>query len=60
MIALLALEETVCPQWKHGGVSRQVAHLGDDAVGVSAIHEIIVRTVFQALESEFLRSIHEF
>ena len=34
--------------------------MSDDAVGVSAIHEIIVRTVSQALESEFLRSIHEF
>ncbi len=42
LIAFLRLPEAVGPEREHRYVAREVAHLGDDTIGRTPIHEVIV------------------
>ena len=43
LVTLTALVETVCPERKHRSLACEVAHLLDNAIGILAIHEVVVR-----------------
>ena len=42
LVALAALVETIGPQGKHGHLTCEVTHLGNHAIGIAAIYEIVV------------------
>ena len=45
LVTLLALPETVGPQREHRYITREMAHLGNHAVGRATVHEIVIDTV---------------
>ena len=42
LVTLLRLPETIGPQWKHGHIATQMAHLCNHAIGRTTIHKVIV------------------
>ena len=44
LVALLTLPESISPQWEHGHIARQMTNLGDDTIGRTTVHEVIVNT----------------
>ena len=45
LVTLLALPEAVGPQREHRYITREMAHLGNHAVGRATVHEIVIDTV---------------
>ena len=45
LITLLRLPVAKGPQWEHGHIAREVAHLGNHTVGRAAVHEVVVYTL---------------
>ena len=60
LVAFLALPITIRPQGEHGHLARQVAHLRHHAVGIPAVHHVIVHAVAHVrTEGSTVRVIHE-